>query len=79
MPTVTVRLFAQLREHLGADSVRAEVSAGTTLDALRRELLADSPLLDLPVAYARNHSYATGSERIEDGDELAFLPPVGGG
>ena len=33
----------------------------------------------LPVAHARNGAYASPADTAEDGDEIAFLPPLGGG
>src|SRR5258708_35019541 len=31
------------------------------------------------IVLARNHEFSTASERVADGDEVAFLPPVSGG
>jgi molybdopterin synthase sulfur carrier subunit len=78
MPTLTVRLFAQLREAKSEETVTVDVSAGTTLREVYEQMF-DGPLRALPIAFARNHTYAKGSEVVEDGDDIAFLPPVGGG
>jgi molybdopterin converting factor small subunit len=78
MPTLTVRLFAQLREAKSAETVTVDVSAGTTLREVYEQMF-DGPLRALPIAFARNHTYAKGTEVAEDGDDIAFLPPVGGG
>lgn len=78
MPSVTVRLYAQLREALGAESVTVDVVAGSTADDLRRQLFS-GPLLDLPVGYAINHALVCKTTVVSDGDEVVFLPPVGGG
>jgi len=78
MHTVTVLHFAQLREARGVSEERATVAPGTTLAALYRSLFSDA-LAALPVGYARNAVLARGTDVIEDGDEIAFLPPVGGG
>lgn len=78
MPTVTVRLFAQLREAKGEETVTVDVSAGSTLRDVYDQLF-DGPLRALPIAFARNHTYAKPTDLVEDGDDIAFLPPVGGG
>lgn len=73
---VKVRYFATLRERAGKDEEWVDVAPRTTLGGLFRDLF---PGLDLPVAYARNHAHASSDEPVEDGDEIVFLPPVGGG
>jgi molybdopterin synthase catalytic subunit len=81
--TVTVRLFAVLRERAGMDSIEVELDEGATVaDALDR--LSARPglgdLLDrLPVRMAVNRDYADPTTRLTAGDELALVPPVSGG
>ena len=81
--TVTVRLFAVLRERAGRDSIEMELEEGATvaeaLDQLStRPELGD--LLDrLPVRLAVNRDYADPETRLASGDELALVPPVSGG
>jgi molybdopterin converting factor small subunit len=76
---VTVRWFAVLRERRGVESEIIEVEPGLTLAELYRRLVPPGPEGALPVAFARNLAYAEPSDRFDDGDELAFLPPLGGG
>jgi MoaE-MoaD fusion protein len=81
--TVTVRLFAMLRERAGRDSVEIELpDEATVADAFDR--LAAEPaigeLIDrLPVRMAVNREYVGGDARISAGDELAVIPPISGG
>jgi molybdopterin converting factor subunit 1 len=81
--TVTVRLFAVLRERAGSDAIEVELDDGATVaEALAR--LAERPelgdLLDrMPVAMAVNRDYADSSTSLAAGDELALVPPVSGG
>lgn len=81
--TVTVRLFAILRERAGRDSVEIELPEGATVgDAFAR--LADAPGLGelvgrLPLRMAVNREYAGEGKRIAAGDELALIPPISGG
>lgn len=79
MPKVTVLYFATLREQRGCSSEQLDVPAGTTLGALYASLFPAGPQGALPVAYARNQEYASPDEPLSEGDEIAFLPPLGGG
>jgi len=81
--TVRVRAFARMRELLGESEFDMVVPDGATLvdvwDALRaRERKIDG--LASVTRIARNGRVAALlSERVADGDEIALLPPVGGG
>ncbi len=81
--TVTVRLFAVLRERAGRDSIEMELEEGATVaEALER--LAKRPELGdllerLPVRMAVNRDYADPDTSLSPGDELALVPPVSGG
>jgi MoaE-MoaD fusion protein len=81
--TVTVRLFAILRERAGRDSVEIELPEGATVgDAFER--LAAAPGLGelverMPLRMAVNREYASNATAIAAGDELALIPPISGG
>ena len=76
---VRVRFFAVLREQLGPGDER-ELAAGTTVGALWRSLLAERPkLAGVRVRFAVNERYVEASHRLQEGDEVAFFPPVTGG
>lgn len=73
---VTLRYFAVLRELRGADREEIELPEGTTAgEAYRR---SGCPV-DLPVGFAVNTAFVKAGAVLADGDELAFLPPLGGG
>ena len=76
---VRVRYFASLRERRGREEEEVALEPGETLEQLYLRLFPPGREGVLPVAYGRNAAVARGSERPEDGDEIAFLPPVGGG
>lgn len=77
---VTVRCFAAVREALGRDQLALELPVGSTVAALREQLVAHSPQLSrLPVAYAVNRGYAGPERVLADGDEVALIPPISGG
>jgi molybdopterin synthase sulfur carrier subunit len=79
---VNVKLFARLRELVGAGDLALEVPGGTTVADVWAALVAAHPAAD---AYARsmscavNLNYARLTTTVADGDEVAFLPPVSGG
>lgn len=77
---ITVRCFASVRELFGQDVLEREVPAGTTLEGLKNLLAEEAPdLLRLPLAQAVNLQYAKPERELQDGDEVAFIPPISGG
>ena len=79
---ITMRYFAALRETTGREAETLELPAGADVAAAREALLARYPALAglLPrCAIARNRTYMHAETTLTDGDELAFIPPVGGG
>lgn len=79
MASVTVLYFGPLAERMGARRATVTLQPGETLAALYARLCPPGREGSLPVAFARNEHYAEGTEQPVDGDEVAFLPPVGGG
>jgi MoaE-MoaD fusion protein len=79
-----VRLFAVLRERAGRDSLEVEVAEGATVAEALVALAGESEPLAaaleaMPVVMAVNRSYAGEDAILAAGDELALIPPVGGG
>jgi molybdopterin synthase catalytic subunit len=72
--SVTVRLFAGLRERAGWSS--REVEAATLGDVWAALDLGEEPP---GLLYALNQEYAERSASLADGDEVAVIPPVSGG
>ena len=79
MATVRIRYFASLKEHRGLGEETVETTPGETLGQLYQRLFPTQAAGGLPIAYARNLAYTTGADVPEDGDEISFLPPIGGG
>lgn len=79
---VRVKFFAMLRERAGASEVEKEIAEGSTVGDLWRQLQADFPRLDAPgirLLYAVNRDYVDVQQKLKDGDEVVFIPPVSGG
>jgi molybdopterin converting factor subunit 1 len=81
--TVTVRLFAMLRERAGRDSIELSLPDGATaaeaIDLLRSDDRLGTLIDRLPVRMAVNRDYAEPGTVLAPGDELALVPPVSGG
>lgn len=79
---LTIRLFALLRDQLGQDVVDVEVPAGTTVadlvHAIRKQEPRLAPFLEVS-RVAVNLAFAPKDRVLEAGDEVALIPPVGGG
>lgn len=80
--SLTVQYFARYREVLGLDSERLE-GGFSRLDDVRQHLLARGEawqvLAEKGVMCARNQELCSLAEPVQDGDEVAFFPPVTGG
>ncbi|HDL85233.1 MAG TPA: MoaD/ThiS family protein [Candidatus Acetothermia bacterium] len=79
---VTVRLFAAPREFLGKSEIEVTLSHGARLSELIERLSAEYPGLAKYLPYSKlavNHALASPETALNDRDEVALLPPVGGG
>ena len=79
---LTVRLFARLRELAGAGELVREAPAGATVGTVWESLARDYPAIApyaASMSCAVNAEYARMTTTVDDGDEVAFLPPVSGG
>lgn len=79
---VTVRLFARLRELAGRETWAIDVAPGATVaDAWAAVTAAHPDLVPFgrAMSCAVNASFARMSSPLQEGDDVAFLPPVSGG
>jgi molybdopterin converting factor subunit 1 len=79
---VTVRLFARLRELVGAGELAVDVPPGSTVREVWAALVAAHPAAaayERSMSCAVNLDYARMSAAVAEGDDVAFLPPVSGG
>lgn len=79
---VRVRLFARLSDLAGVRDTSMEVEGGTTAQAVFERLTKEHPGLagfDRSLMYAVNAEYVPADYRVQDGDEVTFIPPVSGG
>lgn len=79
---VTIRLFARLRELAGTGELQQELPAPASARTAWDALVASHPSLaayERGMSCAVNEEYARWTTALNDGDEVAFLPPVSGG
>ncbi len=79
---VTVKLFGAVREAVGAVELSLSVAHGSRVADVRDRLAADHPIFASfgdRLAVSVNFEIASADAQLNDGDEVAFLPPVSGG
>ncbi len=75
-------MFARLCDIVGSNEIERDVPIGTTVRMLWDNLIADFAGLEAygeSLSSAVNAEYARMDVVLNDGDEVAFLPPVSGG
>ncbi len=74
---IKVKLFASLRERIGVDETQLQLAAGATAadgwQAVTPLAMPENLLMAVNLEYVDQH------HALQDGDELAFFPPVTGG
>lgn len=81
---ITVLFFAQLREQLQCEKLTLELQSLGSISLLREKIIVDHPqwaefLGSDKLLFAVNQTLVKASHTINDGDEVAFFPPVTGG
>lgn len=80
--TITVKLFAAYQEAYGASELQLELPAGTTVAAVRDQMLAEHPQLEPWRELTRfgvNLQFVDPQTVLQNGDEMVLIPPVSGG
>ena len=77
-----VRFFARYRELAGKTGVEMEIEPGTTVAMFKDKIMASLPKTKdwtSSIAIAVNNDLADLDLELNEGDEVALLPPFGGG
>lgn len=80
--TITVRYFAAAREKAKTTKERLTIPDGSTIGSVMAQLLRDKPALqslEKHLRVALDEEFAAPDTVLEDGAELALIPPVAGG
>ncbi len=80
---IVVKLFAILKDKAGRDELRIDASPPTVSELLR-QIGAEYPMLKDMLSEGRvlvsiNHEFVMKDAQIQDGDEVALMPPFSGG
>jgi len=76
--SIKVRYFASLRERIGRSEDSINAAQSMTVKDVWQAANRDVTLPDNVLA-AINMDYAALDDKVRDGDEVAFFPPVTGG
>ncbi len=79
---IQVLYFAVFRERLGVETETVELDSGRTVGDLLDQLGSQHDVIERlrgSFRAARNQEMTDDSQVLEDGDELALIPPVAGG
>jgi len=79
---IRIRYFASLREIVGQDEEPLTVPEGASVADARALLLVHYPRLQSVTGRtvcAVNRNYVSTETVLHEGDELVFIPPMGGG
>jgi MoaE-MoaD fusion protein len=79
---VRVLFFGMLKDIVGRPEDQLDLEAGATVGRVFEHYRGRFPRLGQlagSIVLARNHEFAQLSAGLEDGDEIALLPPVSGG
>jgi|TARA_B110000211_G_scaffold74067_1_gene86248 molybdopterin synthase sulfur carrier subunit len=79
---INVLFFARLKDTIGQAELKLETEhAGKTAAELQQILIAKGmvALQDDSIRIAVNQNFCSADAIVNDGDEVAFMPPVTGG
>ena len=81
MIKIRLKCFSMVKYALGKNEITFELENGTSTDDLKKIVRkkAEGRLNDVTLSTALNKKYISKNTELEDGDEVAFIPPVQGG
>ena len=73
---IHILYFAVLREERNCATETLQIDQSISIAALFHKIFNRLPV---GIRFAVNQVYVDGETALQDGDEVAFLPPLGGG
>jgi molybdopterin synthase sulfur carrier subunit len=80
--SIRILFFASLADISGTREISLDATGFTDVESVFNKLASDYPLLEkhrASVLVAVNSEFARPGSPVQDGDEIAFFPPVSGG
>jgi molybdopterin converting factor subunit 1 len=82
MVNIKTLFFATCRDIVGEREVSMDIAEGATVSDLIEKVSSEHPAfrsMGPSLMVSVNQSYVDRTEQLNDGDEVAFIPPVSGG
>jgi molybdopterin synthase sulfur carrier subunit len=79
---ITIKLFAIFQEVFATDEMQIKLESGASVSQIFDRLVSQHPNLEQwrsLTRYAINLNFAEPETILENGDEVALIPPVSGG
>ena len=81
---IKVLFFARIREQLNTESIELQARGGLTTGCIREQLsktdnIWQKTMTESNLLIAVNQEVTDWQQQVNDGDEVAFFPPVTGG
>jgi len=79
---LTIRLFASLKDLVGASTIKIHVPVSASVETLLSTLIQEYPVLEASlntVIVAVNQKYTDPDQTLYIDDEIMLFPPVSGG
>jgi molybdopterin synthase sulfur carrier subunit len=76
--SINVQFFASLRESIGQQQITLSYSSAMDVQTVWQQATQNQPMPDNTLC-AINMEYVKADAMVNDGDEVAFFPPVTGG
>jgi|TARA_B100000586_G_C19884711_1_gene332397 molybdopterin synthase sulfur carrier subunit len=81
MIKIKIKCFSQVKYALGKEELELELETGTTTQEVEKLIRkkTNGNLDNVSLSVAVNKKYISTEMVLNDGDEVAFIPPVQGG
>ena len=76
---VSIKYFASLRELIGESRTTMDIEPNSTVEELWAHIIQSREIDFDNVMMAVNTEYVKPEHKLQEGDEVAFFPPVTGG